>query len=255
MAAWATSAVSKAAAVAINPALNALRQQVGRRGASQIAGQVSLPSAKEFEEALVLISEQPGTLPGFLAHHAKRALSDIPDVFQDENVRLWLQRDDVRSQVIEGARAAIAGRLADVERQAATASFVENLGDFAWWGEFVFDCAVAFLSLTIKTKMDAGQRAIIDNGNFNTELLSQQISGLSASVLPQSPEAIRAYIEPQIRREERERSLVDDQRQDRLVNLARRAIEGDLQAAEQDIRIALFRSTAAALARAGRCDE
>lgn len=255
MSGWATSAVSKAAAAAIKPAIDALRKQVGRRGASQIAGQVSLPSAKEFEEALALISEQPGTLPGFLAHHAKRTLSDIPDVFQDENVRIWLQRENIRSLVIEGARAAIAGRSADEERQAATASFVENLGDFAWWGEFVFDCAVAFLSLTIKAKMDPGQRAIIDNANFNTELLSQQIAGLSASVLPQSPEAIRAFIEPQIRREERERSFVDDQRQDRLVSLAQRVIEGDLQAADQDIRIALFRSTAAALARADRCDE
>ncbi|MGF7170298.1 hypothetical protein FHS91_001975 [Sphingobium xanthum] len=255
MSGWATSAVSKGAAAAIKPAIDALRKQVGRRGASQIAGQVSLPSAMEFEEALALISEQPGTLPGFLAHHAKRALSDIPDVFQDENVRIWLQREDVRSLVIEGARAAIAGRSADEERQTATASFVENLGDFAWWGEFVFDCAVAFLALTIKTKMNPGQRAIIDNANFNTELLSQEIAGLRASVLPQSPDAIRAFIEPRVRREERERSLVDDQRQDRLVSLARRVIEGDLQAADQDIRIALFRSTAAALARADRCDE
>lgn len=255
MSGWATNAVSKGAAAAIKPAIDALRKQVGRRGASQIAGQISLPSAKQFEEALALISEQPETLSGFLAHHAKRALSDIPDVFQDPDVRIWLQRENVRLLVIEGARAAIAGRSADEERQAATASFVENLGDFAWWGEFVFDCAVAFLSLTIKAKMDAGQRAIIDNANFNTELLSQEIARLRASVLPQSPEAIRAFIEPKIRREERERSLVDDQRQDRLVSLARRVLEGDLQAADKDIRIALFRSTAAALARADRCDE
>lgn len=253
--AWATSVVSKAAAAAIKPALDALRQQVGRRGASQIAGQVSLPSAEEFGEALALISEQPDTLPGFLSHHAKRALSEIPDVFQDENVRLWLQRDDVRSLVIEGARAAIAGRSADHERQAATVSFVENVGDLAWWGEFVYDCALAFLSLTIKAKMDPGQKAIIDNSNFNTEFLSQQIAGFSASVLPQSPEAIRAFIEPQIQREERERSLVDQGRQDRLVSLARRVTEEDLQAADRGIRIALFRTTAAALARADRCDE
>ncbi len=252
---WISSSVSKAAAAAIKPAIDAIRTQVGRRGASQIAGQISLPVDREFEEALALISDQPGTLPGFLAHHAKRTLSDIPDIFEDEDVRIWLQGEYVRSLVIEGARAAIAGRVADEARQAAIDSFVKNLGDFAWWGEFVFDCAIAFLSLTIKTKMDAGQRAIIDNANFNMELLSQQISGLSASVLPQSPEAIRAFIGPTIRREERERSLVDDQRQDRLVSLAQRVIDGDLQAADQDIRIALFRSTAAALARADRCDE
>lgn len=251
MSALAAGAVSKGAAAAIKPTLDALRAQVGRRGALQIAGEISLPSSKEFEEALKLLSESPTDFPSFLAYQAKKALSEIPDVFNDDDVRIWIQRDEVRSLIVQASRAAIAGRAADEERQAATANFVENVGDFSWWGELVFDCAVAFLALTIKAKMDAGQRAILDNASFNTDLLSRKID---ERTIPQSPEAIRAFIEPQLRQAERERSLVDDQRAERLVSLAQRVIDGDLQAADRDIRIALFRSASAALARTDRCD-
>jgi hypothetical protein len=179
----------------------------------------------------------------------------VPDVFQEEKVRLWMQRDEIRLLVKQAARAAIAGRPAEKERQEATTSFVDNVGDYSWWGELVFDCAVAFLSLTIRSQMDVGQRATLDNADFNTELIRQDIAELKERTFPQSPEAVRALIEPRLQREERERLLADDQRPERLVNLAQRVVDGDLQAAETAIRIALFRSTAAALARVGRCDE
>lgn len=254
MAGTATAFGGKAAAVALKPVIDAIRQQVGRRGATQIAGKISLPASSDFDEAIVLVSESPGTLGAFLAAQAKKALSDVPDVLSTEDVRLWMQRDEVRDWLIAGARAAIAGQDSPAHREAAATSFAANLNDDTWWGEYVFDVAVAFIALSVQAKLTPGDRAVIDNAAFHQAQLTEKLDQIQNS-LPQPVEAVRAFIEPVILKEERERSLVDDERPERLERLSRRVVEGDLKAAETDVRIALFRCTAAALARVKRFED
>lgn len=244
----------KAAAVALKPVIDAIRHQVGRRGATQIAGTINLPASADFDEAIVLISESPGTLGTFLAAQAKKALSDVPNVLSTEDVRLWMQRDEVRNWLLAGARAAIAGQDSPADREAAATSFAANLNDDTWWGEYVFDVAVAFIALSVQAKLTPGDRAVIDNAAFHQAQLAEKLDQIQNS-LPQPVEAVRAFIEPVILKEERERALVDDERPERLERLSRRVVEGDLKAAETDVRIALFRSTAAALARVKRFDD
>lgn len=254
MAGTAAAFGGKAAAVALKPVIDAIRQQVGRRGATQIAGKISLPASSDFDEAIVLVSESPGTLGAFLAAQAKKALSDVPNVLSTEDVRLWMQRDEVRDWLIAGARAAIAGQDSPADREAAGTSFAANLNDDTWWGEYVFDVAVAFIALSVQAKLTPGDRAVIDNAAFHQEQLTEKLDQIQNS-LSQPVEAVRAFIEPVILKEERERSLVDDERPERLERLSRRVVEGDLKAAETDVRIALFQCTAAALARVKRFED
>jgi hypothetical protein len=224
-----------------------------------------MASEPEINEAIRLLSEDEASLPRFVAAQAKKMLSDIPDVFADHEVRLWLQRDEVRSLVASSARAAIAAQSYDDHRRTAAMCFAEALADDVWWGEFVFDVAVSFVALSVKGKMDPGQRAVLDSVTFQNaqisekqERLGDQIAGVAelvSSGVPQPADAVRALIEPIVERDDRLRSLVDPSRPDRLLNLAKRVEGGDLRAAEQDVRIKLFRTTAAALCREKRPDD
>jgi hypothetical protein len=79
MSEWASTAEYDVSVTSVKGIVDALLKQGRRRGALQNAGEISSPLEKEFEEALNLISEEPNTLPKFLAHHAKRKLSgDLP---------------------------------------------------------------------------------------------------------------------------------------------------------------------------------
>jgi hypothetical protein len=225
MAGTAATFGGKAAAVALKPIIDAIRHQVRRRGATQIAGKINLPASSDFGEAIVLVSENPGTLGAFLATQAKKTLSDVPDVLSSEDVRLWMERDEVRDWLIAGARAAIAGQDSPADRETAAASFATSLNDETWWGEYVFDVAVAFIALSAQAKLTLGDRVIIDNAAFHQAQLSEKLDQIQNS-LPQPVEAVRAFIEAVILKEERERSLVDGERPERLQRLSRRVVEG-----------------------------
>ncbi len=112
-----------AAKAALKPAIDALKPQLARRGALEVAGQVSMASEPEINEAVKLISQDGESLPRFVAAQAKKMLSDIPDVLADPGVRLWLQRDEVRLLVASSARAAIAAQSYDEDRHTAATSF------------------------------------------------------------------------------------------------------------------------------------
>jgi len=254
-----------AAKAALKPAIAGLKTQLARREALEAAGQISMASEPEINEAIKLISEDETSLPRFVAARAKKLLSDIPDVFADREVRLWLQRDDVRQLVASSARAAIAAQSYENERRIAAMSFAEALEEDLWWGEFVFDVAVAFVALSVKGRMNAGQRAVLDNLTFQNAQISERqerlgdqitdVAELVSNIVVQPADAVRALIEPVIERDDRLRSMIDPSRPDRLLRLAKRVESGDLRAAEQDVRIKLYRTTAAALCREKRPDE
>lgn len=258
---WSALAVP-AAKAALQPVIDALKPQLARRGALEVAGQTRMAADPEIDEAIKLISEDETSLPRFLASRAKKVLSDLPNVLTDQDVRLWLQRDEVRLQISSSARAAIAGQSYEDSRRTAATAFAEAFDNDAWWGEFIFDLAVAFVALTVKAKMSAGERAVLDNLTFQNaqisekqERLGEQIAGVAELVsdgVAQPADAVRALLFPAIQRDDRLRSLVDPSRPDRLLGFARRVESGDLRAAEQDVRINLFRTTAAALCREKR---
>ncbi len=249
---------SKAAAAALKPAIDALKPQIARRGAAAIAGQSLQLLSAHFDEALSLISENAGSLGQFLSDKLKRVLSDIPDVFDDSDVKLWLQQDAVRALVIEGARAALSGQPFDESRNSAAASFASFSSDGQWWGEFVFDTAVAFVALSIEAKLNFGDRAAIDNAAFLASQTHDRLDKIEEllRVGTYPPEdAVRALVEPEIEKADRLRALTDAERPNRLVQFAERVVKGDLHAADNNLRISLFLSTAAALARVKRTDE
>ena len=69
-----------------------------------------MASEPAINEAIKLISQDEASLPRFVAAQTRKMLSDLPDVFSDHGVRLWLQCDDVRLLVASDARAAIAAQ-------------------------------------------------------------------------------------------------------------------------------------------------
>lgn len=249
-----------AAKQAIKPTLRALKSQMARRDAAAISGRIPGASSSEIDEAISLLSDEPQTLSGFFVATAKKALSGIPDIFADQDVRLWMQRDEVRSLISTGVRLALGGQDYSGITGEAGASFSSVFGGDAWWGEAIFDVAVAFVALSITGKMNAGQRALLDNLSFQNAQMRDRLTGIeqmlsqgSAQIIP--ADAVDALLRPEIDRAERLRSLIDEGRTDRLVRLCERAFDGDLRAAEASLRIDLYRATAASLARAKRTDE
>jgi hypothetical protein len=242
-----------------------LKTQLARRGALDVAGQITMASSPEIEEALNLISSDAATLPAFLLQEAKSRLSNVPSILQDGEVRIWLQRDEIRSLVVQSARSAMVSRDYEVEKRSAVESFVQVVEDQDWWGEIIFDFAVAFVVLSLKSKMTPGERVLLDSNAYEHEQLRDQLEGLSrkldqgatfASGLELQPaDAVCAYLEPIIERVDQLRTMVDPSRSDRLQAFAQRVATGNLRTAPTDLRIKLFRATAASLCRDNRPEE
>jgi len=251
---------SKAAALALKPALDATIAQIKRRGASDILSAPTLPGAREYDEAYDLLSTSPSTLGGLFVDLFKRHLSAVPEEFADDDVRIWLQRDEIKTRIVNSVRERIAGLDTGLGREFAEQAYREVYPDSLWSGGDIFDAAVAFLTLSVHAKLSPEGRAIIDNATFNAERFSSQLTDLEqrladGTLLPQPPQAIREFVERRVAHEERTRSLADDARVPKLVDLAERINGGDLKAAEQDVRILSFKATAAALSRVKRFRE
>lgn len=249
-----------AAKQAIKPTIDGLKSQIARRDALGISGRVPNASSPEIDEAISLLSDDPQTLSGFFLASAKKVLSDVPDIFADQDVRLWMQREEVRDLISLGVRLALGGQDYSAITADAGSSFAAIFCGDAWWGEAIFDVAVAFVALSITGKMDPGQRALLDNLSFQNSQLRDRLVGIeqmlshgSRDAIP--ADAVEALLRPEVDRAERLRSLVEEARQDRLIGFCNRLSDGDLRAAEAGLKIDLYRATAACLARAKRTDE
>ncbi len=245
---------------AIKPTIDGLKSQMARRDSASISGRVPNASSLEIDEAISLLSDDPQTLSGFFVASAKKALSDVPDIFADQDVRLWMQRQDVRDLISTGVRLALGGQDYSTITSDAGASFSATFHGDAWWGEVIFDVAVAFVALSITGKMDPGQRALLDNLSFQNAQLRDRLVGIEQILSQGSGEAtpadaVEALLRPEVDRAERLRALVEEARQDRLIGFCKRVSDGDLRAAATGLKIDLYRATAACLARAKRTDE
>lgn len=238
----------------LTPIIERLKPQLARRGALKFSESFPSAASDQMEEALTLISEEPVELGKFLASKFKAALSDVPDVFQDANVRLWLQLEETRDIVTKGARRALSGQDFSDQRASAATSFAGFTNGHEWWGEFVFDVAVAFVALSLKSKMSPGQLAQLEIIAGQGAETQEKIAELAARQ-KQPPDAVRALLIPLIEKEERFRLLVDPERIERLEKLCQRVESGDLQSAEPELAIKLYRASAAALARQKKLDE
>lgn len=249
-----------AAKQTLKPTIDGLKSQIARRDSLGISGRVSNASSPEIDEAICLLSDDPQTLSGFLVASAKKALSNVPDIFGDQEVRLWMQRQDVRNLITAGVRLALGGQDYSAIVNDAGSLFVATFEGDAWWGEVIFDVAVAFVVLSITGKMNPGQRALLDNLSFQNTQMRDRLAGIE-EILSQGSgqatpvDAVEALLRPEIDRAERLRALADETRQDRLVGFCERVSDGDLRTAETGIKIELYRTTAAYLARAKRTDE
>jgi hypothetical protein len=249
-----------AAKQAIKPTIDGLKSQMARRDAVGISGRVPNASSPEIDEAISLLSDEPQTLSGFFVASAKKVLSDVPDIFADQDVRLWMQRQEVRDLISTGARLALGGQDYSAVVSDAGSSFAATFPGDAWWGEAIFDVAVAFVALSITGKMDPGQRALLDNLSLQNAQLRDRLAGIEQKLSqgsdePTAADAVEALLRPEVDRAERLRSLIEEARQDRLIGFCKRVSEGDLRAAETGLKIDLYRATAACLARAKRTDE
>lgn len=249
-----------AAKQAIKPTIDSLKSQMARRDAVGVSGRVPNASSPEIDEAISLLSDDPQTLSGFFVASAKKTLSGVPDIFSDQDVRLWLQRQEVRDLISTGTRLALGGQDYSATTTEAGAAFASVFTGDAWWGEAIFDVAVAFVALSITGKMDAGQRALLDNLSFQNAQVRDRLAGIEQTLSqgsgePIAADAVEALLRPEVDRAERLRSLIEEARQDRLIGFCKRVSEGDLRAAETGLRIDLYRATAACLARAKRTDE
>lgn len=196
---------------------------MARRDALSISGRVPNASSPEIDQAISLLSDDAGTLSGFFIATAKKALSGVPDIFADQDVRLWMQRDEVRELISTAARLAPGAQDYSAVRGQAGVSFSNVFEGEAWWGEAIFDVAV----LTITGKRNAGQRALLDTLSLQNSQLRDRLARIE-EVLSQvstqitAADAIDALLRPEIARAERFRSLVDESRPDKLVALCQR---------------------------------
>jgi hypothetical protein len=238
-----------------SPVMEALKPQLARRGSLQVAGQISGAAQDQINDAIELISESPTQLREFIASKAKKALSDVPDIFDDPNVRLWFQQESVRGLVSDATRRVLVVEDYSDARSTAGLSFQEYAQDDAWWGEWVFDVAVAFVALSLKGQLDEGDNVLLDAISAKIERESDTVKAQMLHLGSMPSDLLEASVLPLLQKEERFRFFQDPKRLNRLKELATRFAEGDLKASEQYLKISVYKATAAAFARSKKIDD
>ncbi|WP_203311521.1 hypothetical protein [Sphingomonas beigongshangi] len=256
------------------PAFKAAREQWHVRGAS--AGGAPDPATvdRELESALDLLTGDAPTLASHVVQLAKNILADPPIALGDQPVREWLRDPDVRACLKRAAFALVVGTDDDGrDRREAAAAYVAATGDGEWYGEAMFDQAVAFLAFSVDAKLPAHARLGIQVTNARADRIEQQVRDVGVR-LDGQPEILRNlirtegaalarvpidvigdHLQREVELETASRSIDDPARLGRVVALAARARDGDLASAPRDARIAAMRLAAQLLARAERPEE
>ncbi|MBB4153583.1 hypothetical protein GGQ80_001485 [Sphingomonas jinjuensis] len=256
------------------PAFKAAREQWHVRGAA--AGDAPDPATvdRELESALDVLTGDAATLASRVVQLAKSALSDPPVALGDEPVREWLRHPAVRARLKRAAFALVVGAGEDGgDRREATAAYAAATGDGEWYGEAMFDQAVAFLAFTVDAKLPTHARLGIQVTNARADRIEEQVRDVGAR-LDGQPEILRNlirtegaalarvpvdvigdHLQREVELETAARSIDDPARLGRVTALAKRARNGDLASAPREARIAAVRLAAQLLARAERPDE
>ncbi len=222
---------------------------------------------KEFSEAIdLLLSDNQSPIPAATTW-LKAKLSARSITFEDTQVKQWLRLPATAKLLKDAARAHILEQSLDDMRAEAKETFKEDVDGEPTYGGAVFDEAVAFLVLTLLSKLSAADRILGDLVKGNTSLVVERLekhhSEVTASIAQLSSErpafpvefpteAVNQHLNTFVERESRLRSVVDPDRVTRIVNLADQTLKGQFSAASVDARVKVFRLAAAMLAREGR---
>lgn len=261
--------VLKSASGFAKPMLKLAREQWHRRGAGAAAVD-AMTMDRELSEAVALLRHDEQTAGAAAAAWIKAKLSGRPSEFDDEHVKEWLRLDEVEALLKDAARAHILEQPFDQQRDQAQALFHAQSGDYEWYGGALFDTAVAFLVLTLDAKLapsdrilgevvkETGRRLVarIDAGH---DSLTSQLDALGAKIDASSgefpTEVVAEHLRAFVDRESRLRSMVDPERVDRVLGVARKASEGVFRRAPNRERADVLRLAAAMLTRENRHEE
>lgn len=258
--------VLKSASGLAKPLLKFAREQWHRRGAS-LASVDGLTVDRELSEAIALLRHDEQTAAAAAAAWLKATLSGRPPEFDEPHVKEWLRLDEVEALLKDAARAHILEQPFDQQRDQAGAAFHAQSGDHEWYGGALFDTAVAFLVLTLDSKLTPSDRVIGEVVKGTGRRLEARIDAVDESIASRldalgakldatagefPTEVVAEHLRAFVNRESRLRSMVDPARVERILGVALKALEGTFRRAPHRERADVFRLTAATLAREDR---
>ena len=259
--------IGKITGFVVRPLFGVVRQQLGRRAAE--SHEAASPSSvdKELNEALGVLRRSDNTLAGEAWAWIKSLLSDPPAILREPEAQDWLAREDVQTLLRQATLALVAGQdLAPFEAEARRL-FGVSADEAEWYGAPLFEYAVAFLALTLRTKVDTGTRLqlavdevrdasfkenlhVIRQESVQTRQLVEALAGAKEPPV----DVIDRYLEAEVARRESLRSVVTSNTASEVGKLADRVFSGNLAAASASVRVMAYRFVAATCARDGDPD-
>lgn len=263
------SGAAKGLLTIAGPLLKTAKEQWYRRDAGTVPVDPATMDS-ELTEALALLLSEEQTSGAAIKTWAKAQLSGRPQEFDEPHVKDWLRKNEVEQLLKRAARQYVLEQPIDALREQAANAFNAQSGDYAWYGGALFDTAVAFLVLTVHSKLSPADRIVADvvkstgrrlEAKFERfeDSFSAQLTDLGAKVEAAGDEfpieILVDYLRRFTDRESRLRGMVDPTRVDRVLGIAGKALDGAFRKAPDAERASVFRLAAATLAREGRTSE
>ena len=236
---------AKSVSSVAGPLLRRAKEQWHRRGAG-LTEVDPVTVGRELSEAIALLRNDEQTAGAAAAAWVKAKLSGRPAEFDEPHVKEWLRLDGTEALLASAVRAHILEQPFDQQRDQAKAAFHAQSGDYEWYGGALFDTAVAFLALTLDSKLSPADRVIAEvvkgtgrrlearfeaMGNDVAAMLGELGAKVDASAGEFPSEVVADYLGAFGEREARLRGMVDPGRADRVLEVARKALDGGFQRA------------------------
>ena len=259
------SSIGKLAALVGKPLYVLARHQFDRRGAKTIAAADPVTIEKEIAEAIAVLRRGGESLSGSAWNYIKSVLSDRPAIFDTQEAQDWLALDDVQSLLRRATEALIAGRdLAEFESEGRRLYSI-SAEEADWWGGLLFDYAVSFIALTLRTRASFDARLQMVAANERDAVILEDLRELKAASLSQTEilenlatngrgapvDIIDRYLADEIARRDSLRAIVAVNSISDVDTLGERVRSGDLAGASSAARINTYRFVAAMHARDG----
>lgn len=164
------------------PMLAEARALWHRRGASPLDDTDPVSLDRELDGALDILAGNSASLPNWLVKKVAALASDRPEIFGEEEVRCWLQRDDVRAALKSAARESIADRDIEPYRALAADLYAAQSGDGAWWGAVAFDFALSYLLRTLDAKIPFETRVTVGVVNQRADRLEEMVARQGSTI-------------------------------------------------------------------------
>lgn len=248
------------------PALRLAGEQWHRRGASWDTLK-DFGVERELNEALSVLKGDSKHVWEAIATWTKAKASARPELLEELEAIEWLRNSDVEGALKAGAIALMLDTPFEEYRDEAARLYSQSAGDYEWYGRVLADLAIAFLALTVDSKLDTGDRLTLlavntsaQENQRNFDAVREVLARIERSQQDLDPgpfpsDIVDPHIAEFVRRENALRIFDDPMRMARVTEIAAKLYDGPLRKASPQSRQSVFRLAAQVLAREGNVDE